>query len=136
MTLLLHTSSPTIRLGLADGQRLVARQEFPAARDLAAVLADRIREFLETHRSKLAALQAIAVHQGPGGFTVLRIGVTTANALAYALGISVVGVAGNAPDLETLLEKSLATAPTPSGTVVPVYRKPPDIGSVPLVIPP
>lgn len=133
MTLLLHTSSPTIRIGLADGERVVAREEFPAARDLAAMLADRIREFLETHRLKLEALKTIAVHQGPEGFTTLRIGVTTANAIAYALGIPVVGVAGIVPDLETLLEKSQITAPTPSGTVVPMYSKPPDIGSVPLV---
>ncbi len=131
VTLLLHTSTPTARIGLADGGRLVARDEFPATREFASVLADRIRQFLQATSYQLQATDRVVVHAGPGGFTSLRIGVTTANALAYALGIPVVGVTGDIPDLETLLKKSNTAEPAKSSIVVPLYSKPPDIGPVP-----
>lgn len=131
MTLLIHSSSPTVRIGLAHGGRIVARDEFPATRDLASTLADRIRQFLQAASYPLQTLQEVVVHAGPGGFTSLRIGVTTANALAYALGIPVVGVQGDVADLDDLLARSKTAAPVTAGVVIPVYSKPPDIGPVP-----
>lgn len=131
MTLLLHTSTPTVRVGLADGGRVVADEKFPASRDLASTLADRIREFLHAQCYTLKDLEKIVVHSGPGGFTSLRIGVTTANALAYALRIPVIGVTGDIPNPQALFEASKTVQPAAAGTVVPTYSVPPDIGPVP-----
>jgi hypothetical protein len=51
----------------------------------------------QAKRRGLYGLKGIAVVCGPGSFTSLRIGVSTANALAYALGVSVVGVGKDEP---------------------------------------
>lgn len=146
VTLLLHTSALTAHLGLADGDRLIAQDEFPIDRQLAETFADRITKLAQrasvpasqrasdAHAPTLArwhAIRRIVVHAGPGGFTALRIGVTTANALAYALGIPVVGITGAVKDLYELLATSQTAAPAASGIAVPEYDKPPDIGPIP-----
>jgi len=44
-------------------------------------------------------LKGIIVNQGPGEFSALRIGIATANALAFALDIPIVGVMMKSADL-------------------------------------
>ena len=56
------------------------------------LLLDEIRQMLEQQRITVNDLEGIMVVNGPGDFSGLRIGVATANALAYGLGIRVVGV--------------------------------------------
>lgn len=56
------------------------------------VLLTMVREVLEQAHIKIADLDAIAVGQGPGSFTGLRIGVGVAQGLAYGAGCPMVGV--------------------------------------------
>ena len=49
------------------------------------VLNELIRKVLEQSQSSLEDLDAIAVNEGPGSFTSLRIGVVAAKGMAYAL---------------------------------------------------
>jgi len=58
----------------------------------ASLLAPGIRQVLNEAGWQPDTLERIAVTVGPGSFTGLRVGVTTAKALAYALGIDVIGV--------------------------------------------
>jgi len=51
-----------------------------------------IDKILSQNQVKLDKLKAIAVNQGPGSFTGLRVGISVANALAYSLKIPVIGV--------------------------------------------
>lgn len=64
-----------------------------------------IHSILERNQKTISDLSAIVVGQGPGSFTGLRIGITTANALSFALKIPVLGFSS----LE-LLEKSVSSA--------------------------
>ena len=50
---------------------------------------------LKNWKKELADVKGIGVVSGPGGFTALRIGIVTANVLAYALNIPVVGLNQN-----------------------------------------
>lgn len=58
----------------------------------AAALAPAVRSALADAEWRPRDVQVIGVTVGPGSFTGLRIGVTTAKTLAYALGADVVGV--------------------------------------------
>ena len=55
-------------------------------------LLTKIDKILSQNQVKLDNLKAVIVNQGPGSFTGLRVGISTANALAYALKIPVIGI--------------------------------------------
>lgn len=51
-----------------------------------------ISEVLEQAQLKLSDLQAIAVSKGPGSYTGLRIGVSAAKGLSYALNVPLIAI--------------------------------------------
>jgi tRNA threonylcarbamoyladenosine biosynthesis protein TsaB len=51
-----------------------------------------IGRLLEEHRIKPSDLEAVAVSKGPGSYTGLRIGVSTAKGIAYGAGIPLIGI--------------------------------------------
>ena len=66
-----------------DAVRVLARQE------QAEKLLPTLEKLLKKNKSKLSDLKKIEVNNNGDSFTALRIGVVTANALAYALKIPV-----------------------------------------------
>lgn len=64
-----------------------------------------------------AAVEAIAVSQGPGSYTGLRIGVSTAKGLAVAWDAALVGV----PTLEALARQALPFA-EPGDVLIPAFN--------------
>ena len=81
-------------IGVKDKNRFIAKKSFKAARQQAEKLLPAIIKLLKVNRLKLSALEGIEVANQGGSFTSLRIGVMTANALGYGLGIAVRGDAG------------------------------------------
>lgn len=64
----------------------------PPTKRSAATLTPAIRDLLAEVGWKTADVRLIAVTTGPGSFTGLRVGVTTAKTFAYALSADVIGV--------------------------------------------
>ncbi len=61
---------------------------------LSEILLQSIDKFIKESNLILQDLDAIVVFSGPGSYTSLRIGVVTANSLAWGLNIEVIGISG------------------------------------------
>lgn len=90
--LALDTSQGMTSLALWHAGAVVAQQHDTRGGRQAAMLIPDMQAFLTRHDADWEALEAIACVTGPGGFTSVRIGVASARALAYGLGVPCYGV--------------------------------------------
>jgi tRNA threonylcarbamoyladenosine biosynthesis protein TsaB len=104
--LAIETTAFTGSLALAEDGQLVAQSRLPAELRSAQSLAPAIESLLAEQSWPVKSLQLIAVVQGPGSFTGLRVGVTTAKTLAYAIGAEVLGL----DTLDVLASQASSTA--------------------------
>jgi tRNA threonylcarbamoyladenosine biosynthesis protein TsaB len=92
LLLSLETSTSVCSAAVHDGDRLLAVAELHREQSHAAKLAVLVENVLKLADTNDADLKAIAVSSGPGSYTGLRIGVSTAKGLAYALSIPLISV--------------------------------------------
>ncbi|MDP2708742.1 MAG: hypothetical protein Q8O93_01655 [bacterium] len=85
------TKNDLIEIGLKKGGEFVARKKIKAERRQAEKLLPAVEKMLKAAKLKLSGIKKIEVENRGGSFTSLRVGVVTANALGYALGIGVNG---------------------------------------------
>lgn len=74
-----------------DGQVVTQREDY-AGHNHATLLSGYIKACLDEAKEKGLKLDAVAVSIGPGSYTGLRIGLSEAKGLAYALDIPLIGV--------------------------------------------
>ena len=91
LLLAIDTSSEVAGLALYDGQ-WVSELSWHAGRNQTASLLGEIRHILRLNQRDVRDLRAVAVAIGPGSFNGLRVGLSTAKALSYGLGIPIIGV--------------------------------------------
>ena len=87
--LILHieTATDICSVALSEGDRQLSLVESDQARSHASLLNSFIRESISQAGKELKDLDGVAVSKGPGSYTGLRIGVSTAKGLSYALEI-------------------------------------------------
>ena len=78
--------------GEGDGTRLVGQTLLAGSERTAQALAPALKDLLAEAEWPADSIGLVSVAVGPGSFTGLRIGVTTAKILAYAVGAQVIGV--------------------------------------------
>lgn len=95
MILTIRTDKPEAEIGLfdADGKQLVY-ETWEAHRKLGETIHLKLQDLLNSNNSEQADIKGIIIYEGPGSFTGLRIGISVANALAYSLGVPIVGATG------------------------------------------
>ena len=92
--IVLGIETATARAGCAIGgvEGVLASMQVTRSRRHAETLVPAIRFTCEVAQISLAEVRVIAVDIGPGLFTGLRVGMATANGLAQALGLPMIGL--------------------------------------------
>jgi tRNA threonylcarbamoyladenosine biosynthesis protein TsaB len=98
LLLCLDTSTPQVGVAIGSDDQIVGRIQLARPQHHAEHLAPAIAYLLEQLDLSLDQLTAIGVGIGPGLFTGLRVGVTTAKVMAQALRIPLIAV----PSLDLL----------------------------------
>ena len=116
-TLAIETTDQSGSIALLEGGRLVSENRLSPQQRSAQSLAPAMRDALASAGWRPAEIRMVAVAIGPGSFTGLRVGVTTAKTFAYAVGCDLIGV----PTLEVVAaqvaaeRQASATMPTAFG---------------------
>lgn len=90
--LIIETSGRVGQVGLAEGPSLRGMRRLDEMRRHARDLAPAVKELLADQGWRAAELAAVIVSRGPGSYTGLRVGIMSAQTMAYATGCAVVGV--------------------------------------------
>lgn len=88
----IETSTKVCSVALARDGQVIAWRESEQGNEHAAKIAIFISEVLTETGLSCQQLDAVAIGEGPGSYTGLRIGVSTAKGLAYALHVPLIAV--------------------------------------------
>ena len=90
--LAIDTSNQTLSVAVCDDEKIIGQYTITVKRNHSLTLMPAITQLMKDIGMSPKELDRIVVAQGPGSYTGLRIGVTTAKTLAYTLKKEVVGV--------------------------------------------
>lgn len=90
--LLIETSAETCSVAIACDGKIINSQMSDEAMQHASHLPLYVEAAVKLLKEQGIALDAVAVSSGPGSYTGLRIGVSTAKGLCYALGCKLIAV--------------------------------------------
>ena len=92
MILCLETATPVCSVALNDGCCTLALRETERQNAHSEKITNFIREVMEVANIDYRQLDAVAVSQGPGSYTGLRIGVSTAKGICYAADLPLMAI--------------------------------------------
>ena len=112
----IETATPVCAVALSIDGKTIAFKEETAQNIHASKLTLFINEIMEQAGIKFNDLDAVAVSKGPGSYTGLRIGVSTAKGLCFALDKPLIGI----NTLKMMAAGFLSEHPNYSGLVCPM----------------
>lgn len=92
LILIIETATAYCSVALVKNGVIIASLESDVHNDHAAVLANYIKQVFDQTDNQLKDLHAVAVSKGPGSYTGLRIGVSSAKGLCYSLEIPLIAL--------------------------------------------
>ncbi|MBP1673774.1 MAG: tsaB [Bacteroidetes bacterium] len=88
----IETATEICSVALSRGKQLIALKEESKGLSHAEKLIPFIEELVKSNQLQISDINAVAVSIGPGSYTGLRIGASTAKGLCYALDIPVITI--------------------------------------------
>lgn len=88
----LETSGTILSVALADGGTVVADRVCREPRMQAALTAPLVKEVLNAAGLRAQDLDAVCVSKGPGSYTGLRVGTSTAKGICFGAGVPLIAV--------------------------------------------
>ena len=85
--LMMETSTEWCSVAISSGEKIIARRITETGKQHASLLAPFVDEALKEAGLKASECDAVAVSEGPGSYTGLRVGVSTAKGLCFGAGI-------------------------------------------------
>ncbi len=107
--ILIETSTALCSVALAENGEVVSYKESSAPKAHASLTAVFIDEILKERDLTIADCNAVCVSMGPGSYTGLRVGVSTAKGLCFGAGIPLLAVG----TLDTLVAQAAGLTPDP-----------------------
>lgn len=116
--ILIETSTALCSVALAEDGRIVAYKESETPRAQASLTAPFVKRMLDENGLAVRDCDAVCVSKGPGSYTGLRVGVSTAKGLCFGAGIPLIAVG----TLDTLVYQAADEGLLPAGCrhVVPM----------------
>jgi tRNA threonylcarbamoyladenosine biosynthesis protein TsaB len=121
MILFIETSTPICSVALANGSELLAIRENHEGLSHAKLAAVFVEEVMKEAGVKLSDLDAVAISKGPGSYTGLRIGVSIAKGLCYALNKPLIAMS-SLQALAQVAAKKYAVSPCEVALQSPISR--------------
>ena len=113
--ILIETSTALCSVALAENGAVTAYRESSAPKAHASLTAVFVQEVLAERGLTLADCDAVCVSKGPGSYTGLRVGVSTAKGLCFGSGKPLIAVG----TLDTLVAQAHEDIAGQAGTVTP-----------------
>lgn len=109
--ILIETSTSLCSTALAEDGKVICERISSEPRAHASMTAPYVMEVLEERGIKVSGCDAVAVSKGPGSYTGLRVGVSTAKGLCFGAGIPLISVG----TLDTLVWQAIEEGLAPEG---------------------
>lgn len=94
MSLILHidTAVQSASICLSDGETILDTDFNPSEKESATWLHPAIQNLLQRNHLSPISLRAVAISAGPGSYTGLRVGMSAAKGLCYALSLPLISI--------------------------------------------
>ena len=109
--ILLETSTELCSAAIARDGEIISYRESGTPRAHASLTAVFVQEMLDETGIRLGDCSAVCVSMGPGSYTGLRVGVSTAKGLCFGAGIPLLAVG----TLDTLVWQAISEGSVPEG---------------------
>jgi tRNA threonylcarbamoyladenosine biosynthesis protein TsaB len=114
--LLIETSTDACSAAIAEGGKIIASEYIQEYKSHARLLVPMVEKLLKKASISLSECSAVAVSEGPGSYTGLRVGVSSAKGLCYGAGIPLLGI----PTLDILAQMGIEKTNTANSVIVPM----------------